>query len=130
MYDASMYWNSNSFIKHEVTSETPLNFNTNMYPNHITSAEQRKQYNMNQENEVTNHNMLPVNNNYMQNETYNTNEIDIGNITYVNLSPSSCWVNVNNNRLCRNINDNNNFTYNRNKKVRLNEDVAISFANM
>ena len=112
MYDASVYWNSNSYIKHEVTSETLLNLNSNMYLNHIISAEQREQYNMNQENEVTSHNMLPANNHYMQNETCNTNEIDIGNRTYANMSPSSCWVNVSNNSLWSNINDNNNFTYN------------------
>ena len=87
LYDASVYWNSNSFFKHEVTSETPLNFVRNMYPNHKMSAEYKKQYNMDQENEVNNHNMLPVNNNYVQNETYNTNEINIGNKTYTNLSP-------------------------------------------
>lgn len=57
MYDASVYWNSNSYIKHEVTSETPLNLVTNMYSNHIMSTQQKKQYNMNQEKEVTNHNM-------------------------------------------------------------------------
>ena len=129
LYDASVYWSSNSFTKHEITSETPLNFDTNMYPNHIMSAEQKKQYHMNQDKEVSNHNMLTVNNNCLQNENYNTNKINLGTKTYTDLSSSSCWTNINNNSLRRDIKNNNNFNYNGNKKGRLNDDTAISFAN-
>ena len=125
-----MYWNSNSFTKHEVTSETTLNFDTNMYPNPILLTEQKKQYHMNHEKGVTNHNMLPVNNNYMQNENYNTNKINLGTKTYTDLSSSSCWTNLNNNILRRDIKNNNNCNYNGNKKGRLNDDIAISFANI
>ena len=130
LYDASVYWSSNSFTKHEITSETPLNFDTNMYPNHIMSAEQKKQYHMNQDKGVSNHNMLTVNNNCLQNENYNTNKINLGTKTYTDLSSSSCWTNINNNSLRRDIKNNNNFNYNGNKKGRLNDDTAISFANI
>ena len=130
LYDASVYWSSNSFTKHEITSETPLNFDTNMYPNHIMSAEQKKQYHMNQDKEVSNHNMLTVNNNCLQNENYNTNKINLGTKTYTDLSSSSCWTNINNNSLRRDIKNNNNFNYNGNKKGRLNDDTVISFANI
>ena len=129
LYDASVYWSSNSFTKHEITSETPLNFDTNMYPNHIMSAEQKKQYHMNQDKGVSNHNMLTVNNNCLQNENYNTDKINLGTKTYTDLSSSSCWTNINNNSLRRDIKNNNNFNYNGNKKGRLNDDTAISFAN-
>ena len=130
LYDASVYWSSNSFTKHEITSETPLNFDTNIYPNHIMSAEQKKQYHMNQDKGVSNHNMLTVNNNCLQNENYNTNKINLGTKTYTDLSSSSCWTNINNNSLRRDIKNNNNFNYNGNKKGRLNDDTAISFANI
>ena len=130
LYDASVYWSSNSFTKHEITSETPLNFDTNMYPNHIMSAEQKKQYHMNQDKGVSNHNMLTVNNNCLQNENYNTNKINLGTKTYTDLSSSSCWTNINNNSLRRDIKNNNNFNYNGNKKGRLNDDTVISFANI
>ena len=130
LYDASVYWSSNSFTKHEITSETPLNFDTNMYPNHIMSAEQKKHYHMNQDKGVSNHNMLTVNNNCLQNENYNTNKINLGTKTYTDLSSSSCWTNINNNSLRRDIKNNNNFNYNGNKKGRLNDDTAISFANI
>ena len=125
-----MYWNSNSFTKHEVTSETTLNFDTNMYPNPILLTEQKKQYHMNHENGVTSHNMLPVNKSYMQNDNYNTNKINLGAKTYTDLSSSSCWTNLNNNILRRDIKNNNNCNYNGNKKGRLNDDIAISFANI
>ena len=130
LYDASVYWSSNSFTKHEITSETPLNFDTNMYPNHIMSAEQKKQYHMNQDKGVSNHNMLTVNNNCLQNENYNTNKINLGTKTYTDLSSSSCWTNINNNSLRRDIKNNDNFNYNGNKKGRLNDDTVISFANI
>ena len=130
LYDASVYWSSNSFTKHEITSETPLNFDTNMYPNHIMSAEQKKQYHMNQDKGVSNHNMLTVNNNCLQNENYNTNKINLGTKTYTDLSSSSCWTNISNNSLRRDIKNNNNFNYNGNKKGRLNDDTVISFANI
>ena len=130
LYDASVYWNSNSFTRRDVTSETSLNFDTNMYTNHIMSTEQKKQYHMNQEKGVSNHNMLPMNNNYIQNENYNTNKINLGTKTYTDLSASNCWTNLNNNSLKRDIKNSDNFNYNGNKKGRLNDDIAISFANI
>ena len=101
-----------------------------MYPNPILLTEQKKQYHMNHENGVTSHNMLPVNKSYMQNENYNTNKINLGTKTYTDLSSSSCWTNLNNNILRRDIKNNNNCNYNGNKKGRLNDDIAISFANI